>query len=253
MVAFGLSQSARAADVYIEGPSLYLNGEIRQGDAERLASLISQKKVVLRLRINSPGGDLIEAMRLADLVKNAHIGVTVGNGGYCISACFFVFLEGYYRHATSARDDGTLMPQAMRERWSGVVGMHRPYLKSKNGDIASPQKQEEIMRRVREYLVSKSVAQHLIDEMMSRPSNDIYWLRARDLGLIGEYNPGVEEALISKCGYKRLRVRVDENWSDEREHQLAVCEYDYWSEQYLPQQTKFIAKLRSGWRPWSGK
>ncbi len=255
VVAFWFSPSTRAADVYIEKNKLYLTGGIRQGDAERLVSLISQVKIVKTLMINSPGGDLTEAMRLAEIVKNAHIDVYIGKGGYCVSACFFVFLEGYSRVASYANDDGTLKPQAKRERESGVVGIHRPYLKSQNGDIASTQKQEELMRRVRAYLVSKSVAQHLIDEMMARPSNDIYWLRERDLELIGEYNPGVEEALISKCGYKRTRAMVedDQNWIGERMERMLSCAWDYWEEQYLPQQIKFIAKLRSGWRPWSRK
>ncbi len=259
MVAFGFSPSTRAADVYIEKNTLYLTGEIRQGDAERLASLMPQLEAVKHLMINSLGGDLAEAMRLAELVKNAHIDVRVGQGGYCVSACFFVFLEGYYRSATSANDDGTLMPQAKRERRAGVVGIHRPYLKPKNGDIASPKKQEELMHQVRAYLVSKSVAQHLIDEMMARPSNEIYWLRERDLELIGEYNHDVEEALISKCGYKRLSVRAelmvraDESWSVERNERMEICAFDYWSEQYLQQQMIFIFKLSTGWRPWSGK
>lgn len=246
--------AAKAADVYVEKRNVILSGEIRQGDAERMASLIAQEKGILRLIVNSPGGDLMEAMRLVDLVKGMHMGVSVAKGGYCVSACFFVFLEGYRRVLSPANEDGTLPPQAKREKRSGVVGIHRPYLKSPNGDVATT-KQEEIMRKVRGYLTSKAVPQHLVDEMMARPSNDIYWLNQRDSELIGEYGPGDEEALIAKCGYKRFGLMYTEweSWSEERKEKLDECTFDFWAEQYLPLQRQFKAKLRTGWRPWSGK
>ena len=109
------------------------------------------------------------------------------------------------------------------------------------------------MRQVRVYLASKTVPQHLVDEMMSRPSNDIYWLKDSDKALIGDYNPGDEEALIAKCGYKRFKTMAIENWSEEKEYQVFKCMYDYWYEQYVPLQHKYIAKLSNGWRPWQGK
>ena len=192
-------------------------------------------------------------MRIAELVKNMHIDVKVAKGGYCVSACFFVFLEGNFRTSSSANDDGSLPPQAKREKIRGFVGIHRPYLKSPSSDLSSTKKQEEMMRKVRGYLASKAVPQHLIDEMMARPSNDIYWLKERDSELIGELNAGDEEALIARCGFKRIAVRINENWSDDRENRLSECESDYWIEQYHPLQHEFMAKLRTGWRPWSGK
>lgn len=245
--------AACAADVYVERYSVNLTGEIRSGDAERIASLVAQKKVVGRLIINSPGGDLVEALRIGDLVNGLHIDVNVAKGGYCISACFFIFLEGYHRHATASNDDGTLRPKEKRDRWAGVVGIHRPYLKSPTGDVAGVKRQEDVMRNVRGYLATKGVPQHLIDEMMARPSNDVYWLRPNDLNLVGEFSPGDEEAVIARCGYKRFDARYAENWSDDREDRLDNCTFDYWEEQYFPSQRQYIAKLRTGWRSWSKK
>ena len=245
---------AHAADIYIEKFTVHFIGDIRSGDAERLASLIApEKKGVTRLKINSSGGDLLEAMRIKDLVNGLHIDVHVANGGYCISACFFIFLEGYERHAAWALDDGTLGLQKMRSKYFGFVGIHRPYLKSPTGDVMGTKKQQDLMRNVRDYLATKAVSQHLIDEMMARPSNDVYWLNEKDLNLLGDLSPGDEETLIARCGYKRPLVRYDEKWSDEKEDRLNDCKFDYYMEQYYPIQRQYIMKLRTGWRPWLKK
>jgi hypothetical protein len=252
-IAAGISSMVYAADVYVGRYAINVTGEIRSGDAERIASLVAQERSVLRLVINSPGGDLIEALRIKDIVNGLHIDVNVAKGGYCISACFFIFLEGHNRYATASNDDGTLKPQEKRDRWAGVVGIHRPYLKSPTGDVAGAKKQEEVMRNVRGYLAIKAVPQHLIDEMMARPSNDVYWLRTNDLNLVGELSPGDEEALISRCGYKRFDGRYKENWGDDKDEVLNSCMFDYWYEQYHPGQRQYIEKLKMGWRPWLKK
>ena len=256
LIAFSVFPSiAHAADIYIEKFTVNLIGDIRSGDAERLASLIAsdREKKVFRLIINSNGGDLQEAMRIKDLVNGLHIGVRVAKGGYCISACFFIFLEGYQRHASWGLDDGTLFPKEKRDQLMGVVGIHRPYLKSPTGDVMGTKKQQDLMRSVRDYLAAKVVPQHLIDEMMARPSNDVYWLKEKDLNLLGELSPGDEEALIARCGYKRFRAIYGEKWSDEKRILLEDCMFDYHDEQYLPIQLQYIMKLRTGWRPWLKK
>jgi hypothetical protein len=263
------SLAAKAADMYIDNEKFGINisGEIRQGDAEHFVSLIENEnkrnRIIQSLYINSSGGDLQEAMRLAKLVNGLHIDVRVTDGGYCVSACFIILLEGYSRTFNGVPEDWeNLSPELLKfldtpfsKTWekSGFVGIHRPYLKSPSGNVGSTKKQEDLMRQVRLYLASKAVPQHLIDEMMSRPSNDIYWLKDSDIALIGEFNPGDEETLIAKCGYKRFKTMVSENWSEEKVDQVLKCMSGYWYEQYIPLQHKFIVKLSIGWRPWQDK
>lgn len=247
----GIPFAAQAANIFMGSDhTLNLSGEFKHGDADHMASLIAQEPEINFFDINSLGGDLIEAIRIADLIRGLHVPVYVVQGGYCISACFFIILEGQQRVFMPANEDGTLPPHANHERWYGFVGIHRPYLTSPSGDIASTKEQEDMMRKARSYLASKAVPQHLVDEMMARPSNDIYWLKENDAQLIGEYSPGDEEALIAKCGFKRFRQRDDENWSKEREGRMNNCVAHYWFDQYSPLQRQFIAKLRTGWRPW---
>lgn len=240
-----------AADVYTEKFNMYLDGEIRRGDSERIAVIAAEAKFIDRLVVNSSGGDLNEAMRIVSLVKDLRWNVRVANGKVCASACFFVWLAGEYRSSSGAvNDDGTLKPQEKRDRWIGVVGIHRPYFRDIRGNPENPKKQEVMMRNVKAYLAAEGVSQYLIDEMMARPSNDIFWLRERDLNSIGEYTPGVEEMLIAKCGFKRSLKVIDENWSRDKIDQLNDCVYDALGPK-VPSYKAYSAKLRKGWRPWN--
>lgn len=245
-----------AADIFLGKSKLNIVGEIRPGDAERVAqSAIEQvtmnKRKIASVRVNSPGGDVAEAIRIADLVAGMKPDVYVANGGVCASSCFLIFLAGYERIASWVRDDGSMPTPEKRASRFGLVGIHRPYLKTPSADLESVRKQEELMRRFRGHLASKQVPQYLVDEMMARPSNDIYWLRDRDLELIGPCSAGDEEALIARCGYKRRGKVVDEQWSEVRRDKLTDCGIDYWDEQYFKHQIKYVLKLADGWRPWS--
>jgi len=64
------------------------------------------------------------------------------------------------------------------------------------------------MRQVQNYLESQMVSRRLIDLLMSRPSNDIYWMTDDDFEELGEYRPEVEEFLIKRCGYVRPTFRA---------------------------------------------
>jgi hypothetical protein len=85
------------------------------------------------------------------------------------------------------------------------------------------------------------------------PSNDIYWLRDRDLELIGPYSAADEEILIAKCDYKRSGKMFDEGWSQSRIDKVNSCTFDVWYEHYFEQQLDFVFKLKRGWRPWREK
>ena len=246
-----MHEYAQCAEIRVDKLSIFLNGEIQKGDAERFANLLAQQRILLRVILDSKGGDVLESMKIGQLVNGSHIDAQVANGGLCVSACFFIFLEGYHRIAGIAKPDNRLPSQSERDTYMGIVGIHRPYLSSTNGDASSIQQQDFIIRKVRDYLASKYLAQRLIDEMMSRPSNDVYWLNENDLNNIGEFNPGIEEALISKCGFKRALVRVDEDWSMDKQVALGHCMTEYWKSQYAPQQASFFQKLKSDWRPWT--
>jgi len=235
-------------------PILDLSGEIRAGDAELLAKFFSLNEIRI-VRIDSAGGDVAEAIRMAALIKGSHIPVGVRpRGGICASSCFFLYLAADSRLAVSANSNGKL-PSDWKTH-GGFVGIHRPYVKfSGSNTNLTIERQERATRETEKYLRAQRLPQHLIDEMLSRPSNDIYWLTGKDLATIGEHSAGYSEALVAKCGYMTNSRLSEKNWSTEQENayieRLTDCQIDLWNRERLPLAKQFYAKLKTGWRPWN--
>lgn len=251
-----LITKVEAADIYPDEQEsqivIHLVGEIRRGDAERLAIVMSEMQFPSVLIVDSKGGDINESMKIVSLIKGARLSIYVANGKVCASSCFFLYLAGSSRSSVGimVNDDGTLQTQEIRDGFGGVVGVHRPYFKDPSGKPESTNKQIILMRSVKEYLEREGVARYLVDAMMSHPSNDIYWLNKRDVSSIGEYSPDVEELLIAKCGYKNLAKVIEERWSEDKYLSMRQCAEDVTSEMNTPIRKAFASKLRTGWRPW---
>lgn len=238
--------NATAADVYVERKyQIHIDGTIRSGDAERVAKLLTQMNVVSTFRVKSPGGSVLEAIKIASLINGLKASLVIKKGEVCASSCFFLFINGYHRFAMPFRTPEAM--QAGRGKGYMYVGIHRPYLSSEDEVYAtSVEKQAQLMAEVKTYLRDRSVPEYLISEMMSRPSNEIYWLQEKDLDAIGEHDAGVEEVLIKECKYSR------DDWklSDAEVDQKFECYSDVFDRVFQPQQYAFIAKLKTGWRPW---
>lgn len=241
---------ALAADIYIErGHVVNINGQIKQGDAERVASLIGKLKSVSIFRVQSLGGNVDEAIKIASLIEGAQANFMINKGELCASACFFMYIAGHYRYATPFQGaDNTNPSPEMLARGYRYVGIHRPYLGSeKEVRALSADKQERLMQDIRAYLQKKQVPQYLVDEMMGRSSNRIYWLREKDLDLLGDFSPGVEEILIKECGYDKVSGA---SWSRERNDEFNNCWLDMREREFTPLQQRFLGRLATGWRPW---
>ena len=224
------------AEVTRDSPSsVSIVGGIVKGDADKLASIIrAQKKEAAGLseiKLDSMGGDVAEAVRMGDMIKPLYLSTTVMPNKRCASACFFIWVVGIPRSAMAPEHVIRMRQQFERLRIqggsyvNGLLGLHRPYVPNIDEMTIV---QNRVMTEVQNYLEQQMVPRRLIDEMMSRPSNDIYWLNARDLDAIGEYRPDVEEFLIGKCGYIRTTesaiargVSVDELLKGQQ------CSFDY--------------------------
>jgi hypothetical protein len=147
---------------------------------------------VSSLHLNSGGGDVMEAARIGELVRALRLIVAVDEPGTCASACFFIWMNGAARFAGDF--------EAQTEGRRGAVGLHRPYLVNPSNEESSLQTQANLIRGVTSYLESSLIPRRLIDEMMSRPSSDIYWLTLDDLSEMGESPPALEELYLSACG-----------------------------------------------------
>lgn len=242
---------------------LVLTGEIKTGDAKKLLAMLLDAKSppLSKVIVDSPGGSVDEAIKIAKLVKSLYVSVSVEPKGYCASACFFIFLAGSGRHASPAELMGAAERREtdayLRKRGSqgtpGFVGLHRPFLKRID---SFDNKQSDAMRFVASYLERESLPRRLIDLMMSKPSNDIYWLKEDDLAEIGDYPPEQEEYLIQKCGYDRnyfskfaeARNRRDRSTLNGLTDQYFKAE-ECSARVIVEASDITMRKLRSGWLP----
>lgn len=242
--------------------SIIITGELVSGDSEKLATLLNlgPLNVSPRVILNSLGGSVQESMQIAALVKAYFITTLVGKGSVCASACFFIFLAGDERIAAGVVDGVRTKNIAI-----GYLGLHRPYLnpKSLKADSDSNVKlQQKMIDEVATYLKKEHVSQRLIDEMMSRPSNDIYWMTPSDIEQLGVYNPGVEELLIARCGYSRqwsrdmdaaiyrqdsaTALKINAKTEAFMDCSITLREHELNSKRY-----KLASLLKTGWRPWN--
>jgi len=240
------------------GVRITMSGEISSGDADRLASIFVAVKPIYAnfylfpnsLYLDSPGGDVAEAIRIAELVKVLALSVaTIPDGkGVCASSCFLIYAAALER---SAAGIDTLKVEGAKGNL-GPLGIHRPYFRSHADGPAGAKRQEQIMSDMRTYLVKASVGHALIDKMMAHASNDIYWLNAEEVRALGSYAPGVEEQLISKCGYNarresNLNAREFVNSSKSG---VLNCVSEYKVKTYVPLKNAAVDRMRNGWRPW---
>jgi hypothetical protein len=77
---------------------ILLNGELAEGDAGRLRDIIraaiGSGRPVSGIRLNAPGGSMLEGARLAGVIQNAKIATVVASGATCAAACFIAFVAG---------------------------------------------------------------------------------------------------------------------------------------------------------------
>ena len=256
--------SGNAADISASGGkfagSVAIKGQIVAGDAKKLSELLANNIFTVQVFLDSPGGDVVEATRMAEVIRVLRLSTRVGyassksaspapgsNKAICASACFFIWLAGSSRAASDALDP------RLEE---GRVGLHRPFLINPKNTEESLASQSNVVQSVTAYLDGNMVPRRLIDLMMSRPSNNIYWLSNADIEEIGRIRPDLEELYIARCGHdSKLNQqqmsalqRGDIKESDAIEKKLQEimgCEIDL----NLDAIAAGRKKLKSGWLP----
>jgi hypothetical protein len=160
---------------------LVASGEIRSGDAKRLRQFLvnNYTKWALggpnggkaALLLNSPGGDVEEAIQLAQVLREAFVTAAVMPPVVCASACFFLYVGAAKRLAAS--------------RPGGGLAIHRPYfpaevarqMSAKRAQVAN----SAAYAKAKRWLQDQLVPQVLIDRMFSLSSTQAYWLTNTDI------------------------------------------------------------------------
>lgn len=164
-------------------PVIEIKGKISRGDYAALLSIAPPGKRLF-VSLNSPGGDVDEAIQMGRLLRNRESIVNVLKGHSCVSACVLLLAGGSQRSVV------------------GQVGIHRPYLGSDTSKTEMDQRKNYgmIERKIKIYLNEVNVSPALYDQMMRIPPDRVRYLTERELQDIGlnEDDPYYREALDSR-------------------------------------------------------
>ena len=199
------------------GCAIKLTGKIEAGDASRLRQVL-QKPLsgdfyYMTLLLDSAGGDVREALLLAQVVReailetstwrlvsvprdDAKVGSMPRMNWPCVSACFLVWVAGTERKSMSG----------VSPRYGPYgIGLHRPFLSPetyKDPPSKVVEKQQAMTTAVREYLRREQVPEPFIDKMLGQSSREIYWLGEREGNFaLNDRAAWFEEMMIARCAY----------------------------------------------------
>jgi len=148
-----------------------LNGELADGDASRFRDIIrgstSAGRPVSGIRLNSPGGSLVESVRLAGVIQNAKIATVIASGATCAAGCFIAFIAGNQKFVSATAT-------------VGVPGAANRFGEDAKGEVPA------IVRVVKELGLLDSI----VEKMLAAREDEIVWLTQDDLRAMGATTTG---------------------------------------------------------------
>ena len=146
---------------------IYARGEIDEEATQRLADAIENYHIPNRsfIYLDSPGGNLFEAMKLGRLIRQHRFAIYIGikgaeplvpQPGICLSACALAFLGGPFRFLPTGSD----------------FGVHRFYFTQ--SDALDSDRAQIVSAAVLQYIRDMGVDQQLFTDMTEAGKDDIY-------------------------------------------------------------------------------
>ena len=169
---------------------IVLDGDISPGDADKFNQTISSDLYFLAnahgILVNSRGGDVSEAIKIAEIVERAALPIEVSSTGECSSACFFIYMAAPMRTAY------------------GAVRIHAPYYDLKNINANEYTEYAQASRLVQEqtrtFLLARSVPSDIIERMLAVSSTGSFDLTIEERNRIGYESAFVREYGTQMCG-----------------------------------------------------
>lgn len=198
--------------------SLLLEGQILAGDAEKIPAYLqeakSKGKTVARIDLRSPGGDVLEAIKISEILNRNIISASAPMRPYSFTDAQTGEVKTLYDRCNIAEEISdeencvcnsscAIIWLAAPLRTGGYIGIHRPRFDESyfSGlSVASAQdKYKQMSKYVSSFLVDHEVPPHIITTMMSTPSGQIYILKEDEIALVGAGKPYLLELLHAKC------------------------------------------------------
>ncbi|MET4181719.1 hypothetical protein ABIB94_003820 [Bradyrhizobium sp. JR7.2] len=170
----GFSSHSEAAEIKVGvGKSgqatVWITGEIIPGDADKFSQSVRQAndsgKFVANVRLDSPGGNLLEGVKIADAIRYGKTSTNVGKTAVCASACFLMFAAGSTKNAS----------------YGAQIGVHGA--SGENGEeTASSGAATVSMAKIAKEL---GVPPAIIGRMVVTSPQDMVWLSPQELQSMG--------------------------------------------------------------------
>lgn len=154
-------------EILREGEVLRLTGAIAPGDDARLAEALAREAGLVRVRLDSPGGSVRDALEIGRSLRAAGLETVMAAGDICFSACPYILAAGVER-----RVDG-----------AAQVGVHQHYF-GQSTVLPAFMAVEDIQRgqgEVMAHLDAMGVDVRLMGPALATPPDEIYLLLEAEL------------------------------------------------------------------------
>jgi ATP-dependent protease ClpP protease subunit len=140
-----------------------LKTDFEKGECRKI---LKDFKFYGHLDLHSKGGNLNEALKIGQIVRENELQVTVAFNKECFSSCVFILAAG-----------------VSRTPW-GKIGIHRPYFDQLKGGTSIAEIKairEENIRIMKSYLKKMDISESIMDDMLSIEPDKIKILSEDDL------------------------------------------------------------------------
>ena len=157
-LALLMVHAAHAAKLSSSGEAILLFGEIKSGDAEEFARILPQSGNTPHpvLFLNSPGGKVVEATQIGEMIRQRGIYTAVVDNSICASACSLIWAAGQARFADH----------------TSKIGFHAAY----TGEATESHTDGAGNARIGSYLARLGFSDRAIYFATSAPPDAINWL-----------------------------------------------------------------------------
>jgi len=177
-------------------PTVMLKGTIEEGDFGRLAIYLNGNPAAFLffflkgLYLDSPGGDVREALKIAKFIEQNYIETFVESNTTCASSCFLIFSAGTRR----------VMKQ------NAKIGVHRISLQANELSIKKAESAlQPASEDIGKFLARTGMPRRVLDKMNETPASSIYWIKSdwlidEELFSSFEFRPSFVDLATKQCG-----------------------------------------------------
>lgn len=230
-IFFYSPSAARSAEVRINDADagsyvarwITVEGEIQKGDLPKIIAGFDRTHLVNRIDVWSPGGDVDEAIKIAEFANEMLVEVSgpVGTTSNCKPP--FKNPTGDVMKRYPRNPANCVCYSACAVIWLAApkrtspygVGVHRakfdPAYFSGLNAVQAEQRYRLLLDKLNSFLAEHDVPKSILDKMNVTTSNDIHVLTLDEVALIGEYRPFFDELLNARCSeFSQLASEANE-------------------------------------------